>query len=262
MDGRRIREALHEGRYVYATAAVAVSNLWPELLRQAAVDFVFVDSEHTPLGRESLSWLCRSYASVQLPTVVRIPSPDPFQAAMVLDGGARGFVAPYLETAAQVRELTAVARYRPLKGARVAAAIADPQTLEPQLREYLHERNADTLFLANIESLPAIENLEAMLNVGSIDAVLIGPHDLSCSLGIPEQYDHPRFDEAVRHIFRVARQHRVGAGIHFWTSVQQEIAWARTAGANLIMHASDSALFGQTLCRDLQEIRSALAPTS
>ena len=169
-----------------------------------------------------------------------------------------GFIAPYIETAEQVRALTAVARYRPLKGARVAAAVTDPQTLEPELRDYLQERNDGTIFIANIESVPAIDNLEQILAVGSIDAVLIGPHDLTCSLGIPEQYDHPRFDEAVRHIFRVARQNRVGAGIHFWTSVAQEIEWARSAGANLIMHASDASLFGQALNRELDEIRTAL----
>jgi 4-hydroxy-2-oxoheptanedioate aldolase len=177
---------------------------------------------------------------------------------MVLDGGAQGFIAPYIETAAQVRELTAAARYRPLKGARVAAAIADPQSLEPELRAYLERRNADTLFIANIESVPAIEQLDEILSVGSIDSVLIGPHDLSCSLGIPEQYTHPRFDQAVRQIFAVARQHGVGAGIHFWTSTAQEIAWARTAGGNLIMHGSDATIFGEHLRRELDEIRAAI----
>ncbi len=240
MTGRQIRNALRSGQYVYSTAVVAVCSLWPRLLEDAAIDFAFVDSEHTPLGRESLSWLCRSYASVNIPTVVRIPNPDPFEAAKVLDGGADGFIAPYIESAAQVRDLTAVARYRPLKGARAAAAVADPSTLEPELRTYLQKRNDDTIFIVNIESVPAIENLEQILAVGSIDAVLIGPHDLSCSLGIPERYDHPRFDQAVRHILATARRHQVGAGIHFWTQIAQEIEWARTAGANLIMHASDA----------------------
>jgi 2-keto-3-deoxy-L-rhamnonate aldolase RhmA len=262
MTGRQIRAALRAGQYVYSTAVVAVCSLWPRLLQQAAIDFAFVDSEHTPLGRETLAWLCRAYASVQVPTVVRIPSPDPHEAAQVLDGGADGFIAPYIETAEQVRQLTAVARYRPLKGARASDAVADPESLEPQLRSYLQQRNADTIFIVNIESVPAIENLEQILAVGSVDAVLIGPHDLTCSLGIPEQYDHPRFDQAVRHIFQVARGRHVGAGIHFWTSVAQEIDWARTAGANLIMHASDASLFGQALQRDLNEIRAALPSNS
>ncbi|MCA9171202.1 MAG: hypothetical protein KDB23_26195 [Planctomycetales bacterium] len=253
-----LRRALRGGAYVYSSAVVANCPLWPNAARQARLDFVFADSEHTPVDRATLAWLCRAYGSVSIPVVVRIPSPDPFAASMVLDGGARGFIAPYIETVEQVEALTAVARYRPLKGARAAAAITDPKSLEPELRGYLEERNAETIFIANIESVPAIENLSALLSVGGIDAVLIGPHDLTCSLGIPEKYDHPRFDEAVRTIFRVAREHNVGAGVHFWTNMKQEIDWARTAGANLIMHSSDWTLYAEGLARDLTFLRGEI----
>jgi 2-keto-3-deoxy-L-rhamnonate aldolase RhmA len=102
---------------------------------------------------------------------------------------------------------------RPLKGRRLADALRDRNTLEPELADYLEKRNGDKILIANIESVPAIENLHEICSVQGLDAVLIGPHDLSCSLGIPEQYTHPRFDEAVRTIFRIAREHGVGAGI-------------------------------------------------
>jgi 4-hydroxy-2-oxoheptanedioate aldolase len=257
MTGREIREALHEGRRVYATAAIAPSTYWPGMLRQAGIDFVFLDTEHVPLGRETLSWMCRAYAALGIPPVVRVPSPDAFEAAKVLDGGAGGVIGPYVETADQVRALVGSARYRPLKGRRLQDALRNPDSLEPELREYLEARNADTILIVNIESVPAIENLDEILRVPGLDAVLIGPHDLSCSLGIPEQYRHPRFDEAVRTIFRKAREHHVGAGIHFWEGIDQEIEWSR-AGGNLIMHSSDLALFSQSLKRDLAQIRSAL----
>ena len=257
MTGREIRASLREGRLVYSTAVVAVSPLWANALSQAGTDFVFIDSEHTPVDRETLAWTCRAYSAVNVPPVVRIPSPDPYEASRVLDGGAAGIIAPYIETADQVRTLTGVARYRPLKGDRLAAAVADADSLEPELRKYLADRNADTMLIANIESVPAIENLDDMLSVGGLDSVLIGPHDLSCSLGIPEQYTHPKFDEAVRTIFSKARKHGVGAGIHFWTDMEQEITWSK-AGGNLIMHSSDFALFSQGLKRELHELRTAL----
>ncbi|MBM79501.1 MAG: aldolase [Planctomycetaceae bacterium] len=258
MQGRDIREALRSGKRIYSTAVVASSPLWPKALASAGADFVFIDSEHTPVGRESLAWQCRSYAAVGVTPVVRIPSPCPYEAAKVLDGGAHGFIAPYIETADQVKALTAAARYRPLKGDRVAKAVEDPDTLEPELRDYLERRNADTVFITNIESVPAIENLDEILSVGSVDSVLIGPHDLSCSLGVPEQYEHPKFDEAVREIFKKAREHNVGAGIHFWTNAEQEIDWAKTAGGNLIMHSADLHFFGAHLKQELNELRIAL----
>ena len=93
-----------------------------------------------------------------------------------------------------------------------------------------------------------------MCSVPGLDAVLIGPHDLSCNLGIPEKYDHPRFDEAVREIFRIAREHGVGAGIHYWLGLDQEIAWAR-AGGNLVMHSSDVAAYGRTMKAEIEKLR-------
>ncbi|MEZ6117319.1 MAG: aldolase/citrate lyase family protein [Pirellulaceae bacterium] len=257
-SGRSIRQALHTGQRIYATAAIAVSPQWARVLAAANVDFVFVDSEHTPLDRETLAWLCRSYRSEQIPTVVRIPSPDPFEASKVLDGGAAGFIAPYIESPTQVEQLKAVARYRPLKGERAAQAIADSTSLEPELQHYLEDRNGDTLFIINIESVPAIEQLDQILAVGGVDAVLIGPHDLSCSLGIPEQYDHPKFDQAVRHILQTARQHQVGAGIHYWLGIDREIAWAKSTGANLLMHSTDVTLYQNALVQDLNYLRAQL----
>jgi 2-keto-3-deoxy-L-rhamnonate aldolase RhmA len=257
MTGREIIAALHEGRRIYSSAIVAMSPLWPNLARQCGIDFVFVDTEHIPLDRQTLSWICQSYQALGLPPVVRLPCNDPFEACKVLDAGAAGVIGPYVESADQVRALVGATKLRPLKGRRLQEALRDPKTLEPALRDYLDKRNGGTILIANIESVPAIENLDEICAVPGLDAVLIGPHDLSCSLGIPEQYDHPRFDEAVRTIFGVARKHRVGAGIHFWLGLEQEIAWAR-AGGNLIMHSSDLATFSRTLKSDIEQLRKAL----
>jgi 2-keto-3-deoxy-L-rhamnonate aldolase RhmA len=211
VQGRAIREALHEGRRVYATAVVAPTPSWPRLLQSAGVDFVFIDSEHTPLNRETLAWMCRAYSGLGIPPVVRIPSPDAYEACQVLDGGAGGVIAPYVESADEVRALAGAARLRPLKGQRLHDALRPGGKLEPALTRYLDDRNQDTLLIVNIESVPAIERLDEIVSVPGLDCVLIGPHDLSCSLGIPEDYRHPRFDEAVRTIFKTARDHGVGA---------------------------------------------------
>lgn len=255
MNGQEIRNALHNGDRVYASAVVGVSSQWPKIMKDAGADFVFIDSEHTPQDRNRIAWMCRLYAANGIPPVVRIPSPDPYAASMVLDGGATGFIAPYIESVDDVKRLMGVARYRPLKGNRLEEAVENADSLEPELRTYLDNRNHHTIFIANIESVPALENLEAILGVGAIDAVLIGPHDLSCSLGIPENYDHPRFDEAVREIFRIARNNNVGAGIHFWLSKDKEVDWVTTAGANLIMHSTDITLYGNCLKLDMDELR-------
>ncbi|MSR55047.1 MAG: aldolase [Gemmataceae bacterium] len=258
MTGREIIQALHNGRHVFSSAIVGMSPQWPDLAKKTGIDFVFVDTEHIPLDRQTLSYLCQTYQALGLPPVVRLPCNDPFEACKVLDAGAGGVIGPYLETADQARALVGAVKLRPLKGRRLAEALRDRSTLEPELAEYLEKRNGDKILIANIESVPAIENLHDICSVQGLDAVLIGPHDLSCSLGIPEQYDHPRFDEAVRSIFRIAREHGVGAGIHYWLGMEQEITWAK-AGGNLVMHSSDLASFSRTLKTEIEQLRKALA---
>jgi len=258
MNGREIIAALHAGRHVFSSAMVSTSPLWPAMARNSGIDFVFVDTEHTPTDRLTLAWICQTYQALGLPPVVRIPCNDPFEAFKALDAGAGGIIGPYVETAEQVRGLAGAVKLRPLKGRRLEDALRDPSSLEPELQDYLERRNGDKILIVNIESVPAIENLHEICSVTGLDAVLIGPHDLSCSLGIPEQYDHPRFDEAVQTIFRIAREHHVGAGIHYWLGLDREVDWAKSGG-NLVMHSSDLALVGSALKNDIAELRQRIA---
>jgi len=257
MKGREIRKMLREGKLVYSTCATVQAPHWPQLVKQAGVDFVFLDTEHTPISRETLSWMCKVYSSLGIPPVVRLPYPNAFEASKVLDGGAQGIIGPYVETADQVRELAGAVRWQPLKGSRLQEALQNPDCLEPELQSYLEDRNCDRLLIVMIESVAGIENLDEILSVPGLDCVFIGPHDLSCSLGIPEKYSHPKFDVAVRTIFSKAREHNVGAGIHFWEDLDMEIEWSR-AGGNLVMHSSDVSLFGSGLKRELEGLRDAL----
>ena len=133
--------------------------------------------------------------------------------------------------------------------------------MSAQLQAYIARRNADTVFIANIESVPAIENLDEILQLPGLDGVFIGPHDLSCSLGIPEQYDHPVFIETVTTLIQKARAKKISVGIHFSEEPERQIYWA-SVGVNIIVHSSDLAMFKQRFQSDLQTIRSALADPS
>jgi len=108
-----------------------------------------------------------------------------------------------------------------------------------------------------VESVPAVERLERILAEPGLDGVIIGPHDLSISLGLPEQYDDPRFEYAVRKIISKVREKGLGVGIHLSEGAELQIKWAK-AGANIIIHSSDITLFQQRLKEDFTVIRRAL----
>jgi 4-hydroxy-2-oxoheptanedioate aldolase len=253
----KLKEKLRLGQRVYGTAMTCPAPLWPEIVKGAGLDFVFLDTEHMPLDRSQLAQMCQHYRALDIAPLVRIPMPDPYQASIALDAGATGIIAPYLETVSQLRELVGATKYRPLKGERLHKALHHPDELEPELVTYIQHRNQDTLCIANIESLPALLNLDQLLEVPGLDAIFIGPHDLSCSLGLPEKYDHPEFIRSVQSLMHKARANDLAIGIHFSESPQRQLFWVQQ-GMNIIIHSSDIALFGQRLQSDINTIKQEL----
>jgi len=257
MTGSELRRALREGRRVYGTCVTSASPQWPAMIAGTGLDFVFIDTEHIPIDRDRLSWMCQAFRAQGLPPIVRIPKPDPYVACMVLDGGACGVVAPYMESVEEVHQLRGAVKYRPLKGKRLEGVLDGTGTLDAALSAYIANHNRNNLCIVNIESTPAIDALDDLLAVPDVDALLIGPHDLSISLGIPEEYAHPRFTRAVESIVSTGRNAGVGVGFHHSFGIEQSMAWARM-GANLIVHSSDYFIVRDTLTADIRRFREAL----
>ena len=260
MNGSEFRDALHSGKRIYGTMIASTSPRWVPLLAGMPLDFVFIDTEHITIDREKLSWMCQAYRYAGLAPLVRIASPDPYAACQVLDGGACGLIAPYVETAAEVRELVGAVKNRPVKGAKLRAALSGQTPFESELAAYVAMQNRSHSLIVNIESIPAIAALDEILAVNGLDAVLIGPHDLSCSLGQPERYDTPEFEAAVTDIFRRARAAGIGAGIHSWMPAAREAIWCE-AGANFIIHSSDIIATRNTLTAEVDALRRQLSDT-
>lgn len=260
MNGKELRSAFHSGKYVYGTMLVSRSPKYPETIAGLGLDFVFIDTEHNAIDRTTMSWMCRAYAALNIAPLVRIPTHDKYDASMALDAGAAGVIVPYTENIETVRELVGAVKYKPLKGARLSRFLHGEEALEPELESYLDKANAGHSLIINIESVPAMEQLDELLAVPGLDAVLIGPHDLSCSLGIPEQYKNPVYDGAVREILTKARKAGLGSGIHvhYGDSLEQEIGWCRETGANFVVHHSDILSFALAMKRDLGELKSGI----
>ncbi len=258
MNALELKESFRSGKRVYGTMTVAPSPLWVSQIKRLNLDFVFIDTEHIPIDRTQISWMCQAYRAMNVAPLVRVTSPDPFQATNLLDGGAVGIVVPYVETVEQVKMMRGAVKMRPLRGQFLQNIVDGKEELADGLKSYIEKHNREHLLILNIESRAAIENLDAILEVPDIDAVLIGPHDLSCSLGIPEQYHHPDFEHAVREIFRKARAKNIGAGVHFWSGLDQQISWAKETEMNIIVHRADILNFVESMSKELQEIRSAL----
>ncbi len=257
MDGKELIEALHSGRRIYGTLLTSSSPLWFKIIEQLNMDCIFLDTEHNTMDWHDLGWMCRAYTAIGVAPIVRIPKPDAFDACRAFDAGAAGIVAAYVETPEQVNQLRSAAKLRPIKGRKLAQILSGQSKLEGELADYVPKYNQGHALLVNIESVPAVEALDEILAVPDLDGVLIGPHDLSCSLGVPEQYDHPLFEKAMSEIIKKARAKNIGVGCHNLPRTEQEIKYAKE-GMNLILRQIDRTLFRRALHEDLSKLKEAL----
>jgi 2-keto-3-deoxy-L-rhamnonate aldolase RhmA len=251
-----LQDKLKNGENIYGTCIISTSPIWSKIVSGSGLDFVFLDTEHIPMDRTELTFLCQIYSSKGISPIVRIPSPDPYIACMAKDAGAVGVLAPYIESVEQIQQLVGATKYRPLKGDRLQNVLNGKEVLEPELKTFLKNFNKGSLCIVNIESLVAVENLDALLDVHGLDGIIIGPHDLSINMGLPEKYDHPDFEKVVKKIINKARSKNIAAGIHFPSNPDRQIQWMRE-GANIVMHSSDMFLFSQKLNEDILKIKNA-----
>lgn len=255
MNASELIESLHAGRNVFGTLIVSPSPRWPEAIRNCGLDFVFIDTEHIALDRAQVSWMCQTYSALGIAPIVRIPSHDPNLATMALDGGAAGIIAPYVETADQTQALRGAVKLRPIKG-QAPQGMLSGDTREAELEAYVKRGARERALIVNIESAPAIAALDEILAVPDLDGVLIGPHDLSCNLGIPEQYDRPEFLKACETIVSKARAAGIGAGVHYWGTAEEQARFLGM-GVNMLIHSADITLFQKHLRLELAAVKKA-----
>lgn len=263
-DGN-LAELLRSEKNVYGTLMTCSDALFAKFAAGCKLDFVFIDTEHVPLDRGELANMCLMYKTLGIPPLVRVPKADAALARQVMDAGACGVVAAYMETVEQVLELKSAVKLKPIQGEMLRKALDDPKQFEidhEKTAKELAKRNAPTALVVNIESQAAIDNLDQLLAVPGVDAILIGPNDLSFSLGVPEDFASPIFQDALKTIFSKARAAGVGAGIHNGMEpgtpgmtmdfVQRWISW----GCNVYVHGADVNLLAAQLKRDLAAVRS------
>ena len=215
MQGVLIREKLLKGQRVYGTHIVSFGNpITTRLAAELEFDFIFICTEHMPVDRTEVSLMCQYWATRGVSPIVRIPYPSARLACMAIDGGAQGIVAPDVETVEEVKELVGAVRYRPIKGEFLAGILSGKRIPKDKLSEFFKKFNKDLYLIIGVESVAAINRLEDLISIDGVDGVFLGPHDITCSMEIPEEYDNPEFVRTVVDVIKRCRKAGKGVGIH------------------------------------------------
>ena len=206
----RLRDNLDAGRASIGAQIRFDSPGIAELFGLAGFDYVVIDHEHAPQTPVGIQHQIQAMASSSATAVLRVPKVDPDLIRLYLDMGAGGVMVPLVSTP-QEAELGAKACRYPPRGTRgYGPARASRYGFDP---DYFAKANDQVVYIVIIETAEAVAQIDRILAVDGIDAYLVGPFDLSISLGIPQQFDHPRFTEAVETVFAAASSAGVHAGI-------------------------------------------------
>lgn len=256
MTGAELKQVLADGGRVYGTMVTLTRNpRWVKVLGGLGLDYVIVDTEHSPFSRGEVADMVAMLAKVDVVPFVRVPIPDSHYITMTRDAGAAGILAPYCETVDQVKEVVGAAKWRPLKGALLDHGLDTGEFPSDEVRTYLEDWNRDAVVMIGIESVPAIENLEAILDVAGVDVIFVGPHDLSITVGVPEQYDHPDFVQALQRIVDTCNARSVPVAVHLFNQAQAT-RWM-DAGVRFVLHSSDVVAMADGFSREFNALRQA-----
>jgi 2-keto-3-deoxy-L-rhamnonate aldolase RhmA len=183
-----------------------------EILANAGYDWLVVDLEHTTISLDQAGELIRTIELSGVPSLVRLTSNDENQIKRVMDAGATGIVVPMVKNVDDAKSAVAATRYPPLGNRGIGLARA--QKYGVAFQEYLKWQNDGPVVVVQIEHIDAVDNLKDILNVEGVDAFIIGPYDLSCSMGIPGEFDSPKFKKIMESIISISNDVNAVSGLH------------------------------------------------
>lgn len=210
----QIKKKLQNGELVLGTIISEIRN--PNIaymLAQCGFEFFIIDNEHGTYTFETISNMIAAARGAGISVIVRIPEITRENILKPLDAGAAGLLIPMVNTADEAKEVINHAKYPPM-GNR-GAALRRPHNLYAKVNaaEYLEQANENTFIAVQAETTTSIENINGIASVDGVDCIFVGPFDLSISLGIPGQINHPIEKEAIEKIASACKKHNKIAGI-------------------------------------------------
>ncbi len=207
-----IREKTLRGEWMGGTWLNLGSSLTAEIAGKSGFDWLLVDLEHGMGDRHELVTQLQAIDATPAAPVVRIAWNDAVLFKRVLDLGVSGVMVPMVNNAEEARRAAAAMRYPP-DGIRGVAKMNRATDFGPGFGEYFKKANSHLLTIVQIETKAAIENLDEIAAVDGVDVLFVGPLDLSVSLGVPDQFDHPIEQDALAKVVAACRKAHKAAGI-------------------------------------------------
>jgi 2-keto-3-deoxy-L-rhamnonate aldolase RhmA len=257
MNPVELRGALAKGEPVVGTMAFEFNTPGVGLIAAGAgASFVLFDMEHTGWSLESIRAQMAWSRSAPITRLVRVPATQYDYISRALDVGAQGVMVPMVESVAQAKAIAAASLYPPGGRRGAAFGIAHDGYAPGPVAAKMAQANAERIILAQIETVAGVRNSTEIAAVPGIDVLWVGQFDLTVSLGIPGQFDHPDFTDAVATVARAASIAGKACGA-MALSVEDAKIWV-DRGFRMLAYSGDLWIYQQALTEAMNALRKAL----
>ena len=224
-----------------------------EIMARAGFDWLVVDLEHSVISVDMAGDLIRTIDLCGVAPLVRLTSNDQNQIKRVMDAGAHGIVVPMVNSPDDAKRAVAATRYAPA-GSR-GVGLARAQGYGVNFEDHLKWQSDGPVVIVQIEHKDAVDQLEAILKVPGVDGFIIGPYDLSCSMGIPGQFEQTEFISTIAHIRETGKRVGCPAGMHIVEPDLEKLEQTVREGYTFVAYSVDIRLLDVGVRRGIAKIK-------
>lgn len=223
-----------------------------EIMAKAGFEWLVVDMEHSVITLDVAQQLIQVIEGCGVVPLVRVGENNANIIKRAMDAGAYGVIVPMINTKEQAEAAVKAVKYPPL-GTR-GVGLARAQGYGDKFNEYAATVNAESIVIAQVEHIDAVNNLESILSVEGIDGCIIGPYDLSGSLGVPGNFEHPDVLAALKKVEQTCQKRRVALGMHIIQPDYRQVMEKVAKGYSFIAFSVDILFLGNSCRQQLKAV--------
>ncbi len=248
-QARQFTSRLRAGETLYGTLVSLPSPEVCECLAEIGFDWLFIDAEHGAFNPQQAQGMLQ--AAAPTPCVIRVPEGEAIWIKKALDIGAAGIIVPQVHSAEQAQAIIRHCKYSPVGDRGIGIGRAHKYGIE--FENYLKNANEDTAVILQAESQQAVDNISDIVSLEGLDAILIGPYDLSASLGVPGDINNAIVQDAINTIVDACQQAKISQGF-FGVSAEAVLPY-KARGFTLLTVGVDGGFLIQSATATLKAIR-------
>lgn len=223
-----------------------------EVFSTANFEWITIDIEHSAIDYRDVMNLLGHIQGNGMEALVRVSKNEEVVIKKVMDAGADGIIVPMINSKSDAEKAVSLVKYPP-KGKR-GVGLSRAQKYGPGFEEYKTWVEEEAVVIAQIEHIDAVNNIDSILSVPGIDGILVGPYDLSASLGLPGDYNNNNVKEALRTVEEAARAKNVPFGFHVIESEAEEVFRRQQEGCTLIVFSVDFLFLGNKVREEMTKL--------